>query len=75
MSTTTMTSTPSDIALPLCKDTAFKQEMVQRISAHIQDEVRDYINCNDICLDGDAYNDELSAILSYLEENLTISIK
>jgi hypothetical protein len=75
MSTTTMTPTPSDIALPLCKDTAFKQEMVQRISAHIEDEVRDYINTHDICLQGDAYEDELSAMLSYLDDNLLIYIK
>ena len=75
MSTTTMTPTSSDIALPLCKDTAFKQEMVQRISSHIETEVRDYINCQDDCLEGYAYQDELSAILSYLDENLSIFIK
>jgi hypothetical protein len=75
MSPTTMTSTPSDIALPLCDNTPFKDEMVQRISAHIVDEVRDYINTYDICLEGDAYKDELEAILSYLDSNLTIYIK
>ena len=75
MSTTTMTPTPSDIALPLCEDTPFKEEMVQRISAHIETEVRDYLNTHDIFLEGDAYKDELSAILSYLDSNLTIFIK
>ena len=75
MSPTTMTPTTSDIALPLCEDTPFKEEMVQRISAHIETEVRDYLNTHDICLEGDAYKDELSAILSYLDSNLTIYIK
>ena len=75
MSTTTMTPTPSDIALPLCQDTAFKQEMLERIKLHIEDEVRDYINCQDHVLEGEAYNDELSAILSYLDENLLIYLK
>jgi len=75
MSPTTMTSTPSDIALPLCEDTAFKDEMVQRISAHIETEARDYLNTHAIFLEGDAYKDELSAILSYLDSNLTIYIK
>ena len=74
MSPTTMTPTPSE-SLPLYKDAGFKQEMVQRISAHIEDEVRDYINSTDVCLEGDAYNDELSAILSYLDGNLSIYIK
>jgi len=75
MSTTTMTPTPSDIALPLCEDTEFKQEMVQRISMHIETEARDYLNTHAIFLEGDAYKDELSAILSYLDDNLLIYIK
>ena len=75
MSPTTMTSTPSDVALPLCEDTPFKDEMVQRISTHIVDEARDYLNCHAIFLEGDAYKDELEAILSYLDDNLTIYIK
>lgn len=75
MSPTTMTSTPSDIALPLCEDTPFKDEMVQRISMHIETEARDYLNTHAIFLEGDAYKDELEAILSYLDDNLLIYIK
>ena len=76
MSPTTMTSSPSDIALPLCKDTRFKEEMVQRISAHIESEVRDYINTHGFDHTDDFdYTDELSAMLSYLDENMTIYIK
>jgi hypothetical protein len=74
MTSTTMTPTPQ---VPLCRDQAFKDEMVQRISMNIEAEVRDLLNRRfaDGDLDHDLYQDELSAMLSYLDDNLSIFIK
>jgi len=77
MSPTTMTSTPSTTVLPLYQDTAFKTEMVQRLETNIEAEVRDLLDrrFSDGDLDQDLYQDELDAMLSYLDGNLSIYIK
>ena len=73
MTSTTMTTTQ----VPLYLDQAFKDEMVQRISMNIEAETRDLLNRRfiDGDLDHDLYQDELSAMLSYLDDNLSIFIK
>ena len=72
-----MTSTPSTTVLPLYQDTAFKTEMVQRLETNIEAEVRDLLDrrFSDGDLDQDLYQDELDAMLSYLDGNLSIYIK
>lgn len=60
--------------VPLYLDTEFKDAIVRRLESLVETEVRDYLNCTSE-LEGDAYKDELTSMLSYLDDNLSIFIK